>query len=45
MFNTALLKNLRTAAGESQAQVAAILNVTQQAYANYESGKRKPELR
>lgn len=44
MFNAALLKDLRVAAGESQSQVAALLNVTQQAYANYESGKRKPDI-
>lgn len=44
MFNAALLKNLRVAARESQSQVAALLNVTQQAYANYESGKRKPDI-
>jgi len=44
MFNAIMLKDLRIAAGESQAQVAAILNVTQQAYANYESGKRKPDI-
>ena len=38
------LKEYRTRAGESQAFLASLLNVTQQAYANYESGKRKPDV-
>lgn len=44
MFNINRLKELRLAAGESQAMVASVLNITQQAYANYESGKRKPDI-
>lgn len=37
------LKQLRTDSGYSQAYVASILGITQQAYANYESGKREPD--
>lgn len=39
------LKELRKAKGESQASVARVLNITQQAYANYESGKRTPDIK
>lgn len=38
------LREFRTKAGESQAYIASLLNVTQQAYANYESEKRKPDV-
>ena len=37
------LKELRTAAGLSQQTVASKLGITQQAYANYERGKRQPD--
>lgn len=37
------LKELRLNKGLSQQKVADFLGVSQQAYANYESGKRKPE--
>ncbi len=37
------IKELRLSKGVSQQKVADFLNVSQQAYANYESGKRKPE--
>lgn len=37
------LKELRLSKGLSQQKVADFLGVSQQAYANYESGKRKPE--
>ena len=39
------LKELRKASGESQASIAKTLNITQQAYANYESGKRTPDVK
>lgn len=37
------LKELRLNRGLSQQNVADFLGVSQQAYANYESGKREPE--
>lgn len=37
------LKELRTQAGLSQQAVASKLGITQQAYANYEHGKRQPD--
>ena len=37
------LKELRAQAGVSQQIVADALGITQQAYANYESGKREPD--
>ena len=39
------LKQLRLSAGLTQAQVSAFLNISQQAYANYESGKREPDYK
>ena len=39
------ITELRRKYGETQAEVASLLNVTQQAYANYETGKRNPSVR
>ena len=38
------LKELRKQKRESQAFIASLLNITQQAYANYESGQRRPDV-
>jgi transcriptional regulator with XRE-family HTH domain len=38
------LKELRKKKGYSQQQVANKLKITQQAYANYEAGKREPDV-
>ncbi len=38
------LKELRTEKGLSQAAVAENFGITQQAYANYERGNRKPDF-
>lgn len=37
------LKQLRLAADLTQTQVSSYLKISQQAYANYESGKREPD--
>lgn len=37
------LKRLRSDRGLSQQAIASLLGITQQAYANYESGKREPD--
>ena len=43
VIQTETLKKLRVEKGWSQQYVASQLKITQQAYANYESGKREPD--
>jgi len=38
------LKSLRLSAGETQAQIAALLGITRAAYTNIENGKREPDF-
>lgn len=38
-----ILKNLRTFQGVTQSDIADALGISQQAYANYETGKRQPD--
>lgn len=39
------LKEIRTASGETQAKIAAVIGVTRAAYANIENGKREPDFK
>lgn len=43
MFNESLRK-ARKAAGMTQAQIAALMNITKSTYCGYETGKRQPDI-